>query len=398
MLKDEILKEARKLQDRLVYIRREIHKKPELALKEYETQRFILSILKEEGIEEVYKGFYETSVMAIIRGEGEGKTILLRADMDALKIQEKDEKEYTSRNDGVMHACGHDAHIAWILGAAIILNKLKKHIKGNIKVLFQPAEESTGGAYELLNARDIITEEPRVQFALSGHIWPSIDSGKIGIVNGCAMAAASFFKISIYGKGGHGATPHKNVDPISVANLVYTSIQNIISRTNDPTSNSVISIGSFKSEGSFNIIPDDAYMEGTIRGESIGEVNELSSKIENVLSGICTSFGAGYKFDSTRTIPSVVNSKDLIKYGASVAENLFGEENTLVLNKGCMTAEDFSYYLEKVPGLFLYIGNRNLDKGIDAPLHNSCFDVDEDVLWKASAYFSSLSLDILDSK
>lgn len=397
MLKEEILKEARNLQDKLVYIRRELHKNPELAYKEFETSKFILKVLKDEGIDEVYSNFHKTSVMAIIRGEGKGKTILLRADMDALKIDEKTGKEYASINKGVMHACGHDAHITWVLGATILLNKFKKYIKGNIKIIFQPAEEGAGGADELLKTRDIIEEEPKAVYAIAGHVWPSVDSGSIGIVNGCAMASANFFKITINGKGGHGATPHKSIDPIAVGNLVYTSIQNIVSRTRDPLASTVISIGRFTAEGSYNIIPDTAVMEGTIRAQSIDEVLELSSKIEEVLSGICKSFGAEYKFNATTAIPAVVNNENLVKIGEDTGKSIFGDNNVNILNDGCMTAEDFSYYLEKVPGLFVYIGNRNLNKGISAPLHNSCFDIDEDILFRASAYFTSLSIDILET-
>lgn len=397
MLEEDILKESVKIQDKLVKLRRKLHENPELSLKEYETSKFILKVLKEEGIE-VETGFYETAVMATIKGDIEGETVLLRADIDALSVEEKVESSYKSKNKGVMHACGHDAHITWMIGTTIILNKFKNHIKGTVKILFQPAEESTGGARELLEKRDIINESPKVSYAISGHVWPDLDSGKIGIVNGSAMASANFFSITIKGKGGHAATPHKNIDPISIGNLVYISIQNIVSRLKDPINNGVISIGSFKGKGSFNIIPDNVTMEGTIRGENDKMVEELSDKIKSVLEGICSSFGAEYEFNIVRNILAVINDEKLVDIGIDAGEKLLGRENVINLNKGCMTGEDFSYYLKDARGLFVYVGNRNIEKGINAPLHNSFFSVDEDILSKTSAYFSLLTIDILNNK
>lgn len=395
MAKDDIKKISFEIKDKLVEIRREIHKNPEISLKEFNTSKLISDVLKNEGLD-VEDDFYKTAVLVNIKGGQEGKTILLRADIDALPVCEETCVSYKSNNKGVMHACGHDAHISWIIGATIILNMIKDKIKGNIKVIFQPSEEAPGGADSLLKTRNIINEYPKVDYAIAGHVWPEIESGKIGIVNGCAMAATSFFEININGKGGHAASPHKTVDPISIGNLIYTSIQNIMSRTKDPTEQGVISIGSFKGEGSYNIIPENANIKGTIRAESEEKAKEYSKKIEEITKGICNAFGAKADVNLIRMAPPVINDESLVSIGLKSYKDLYGENNALYLNKGSMTGEDFSFYLENTPGLFVYVGSRSKDDREFYPLHNSKFNIDEDILYKTSAYFANLAIDILN--
>lgn len=390
-----ILNEAKRIEDKLISIRRQIHKNPELSLKEFKTSELIYKTLKEEGLE-VEKGFYETAVMTTIKGKVPGKTVLLRADMDALPVFEETKEEYTSKNRGVMHACGHDAHITWLIGATLILNKLKEHINGTVKIIFQPAEEASGGAKELLEKRNILKEFPKVDYILAGHVWPEIEAGKIGIVNGCAMAATSFFEMKIKGKGGHASSPHKTIDPIAIGNLVYTAIQNIISRLKNPVDQGVITIGTFKGEGSFNIIPNNVIMEGTIRGESEKDIRDYARKIENILKGVCYSFDADYDFEVVRIAPEVVNNEKLVNIGIKSYQDLFGDNSALRLNKGSMTGEDFSYYLKEVPGLFVYVGSKDIEKEANYPLHSSKFNIDESIISSASAYFSKLTIDVLN--
>ncbi len=240
MLTEEILEIANNIKEELIDVRRHMHKYPELSFQEFKTSAFIKEKLKEHNINYI-EDFHKTAVVALIKGNKQGKTILVRGDIDALPIEENNSLEYKSLNKGVMHACGHDAHIAWTLGTAIILNKLKNKIKGNVKFIFQPGEENQWGAKEMLKYG--ILENPKVDAAIAGHVWPDVQSGKISIVNGCAMACANKFRIEIIGKGGHGASPQDTLDPIAIANEVYMAIQQIVSRKVDPYDSVVISIG-----------------------------------------------------------------------------------------------------------------------------------------------------------
>lgn len=381
------------IQKELIEVRRYLHQNPELSLKEYNSQKYIVSKLKDFGLEEVYDNIYETSVMAIIRGKNPGKTILIRADMDALPIMEDTNLDFSSINKGVMHACGHDVHMTWGLGCAFILNKIKDKLDGNVKILFQPAEEGEGGADSLLHNYDILNIEPKVDFAIAGHCWPSIQVGKLALVDGCAMAAANKFKITIIGKGGHGAEPHKTIDPISLANQVYMSIQNIKSRKLSPFSHSVVTIGVFKGIGSFNVIPNTVELEGTVRGDSYEEVMDIMKTMEKMVSGIVISQGGDYKLKIDKPIHAVHNNSELVKESYKILKDKIEID---ILKTGAMTGEDFCYISNKVPSLYFYVGTStegdNPEQNItNAPLHNPKLCINEDVLSIASKAFSYLA-------
>lgn len=397
-MKEKIDLLAKEIESELIKIRRHIHENPELSLKEKNTSDFIVSKLKEFGITEIYNDIYETTVIAIIRGKGEGKTVLVRADMDALPITEMTECEYKSKNPGVMHACGHDAHVSWILGAAYILNKIKDNFNGNIKILFQPAEEGGGGADVMLDTRDILNEEPSVDYALAAHVWPELDINKIGIVNGCAMAAANKFILNITGKGGHGAEPHKTIDPISLANQIYMCAQQIISRKISPFENAVLTIGKFIGDGAFNVIPNSVLIEGTIRAESYSKVKEITNEFEKVINGIVNANGANYSLEIEKPIHAVINDTVLIKFAKSKLKGIYGED-LKILRHGAMTGEDFCYISRKVPSLFMYVGSKvEGDNSTYGPLHSPYLNINEKIIPQTSSLISYLAIEILNNK
>lgn len=391
-MEEEIKKVVDEIKYELISIRRKLHSNPELSLKEYETSKFIYEKLKDFGIKEISNDIYKTAVLATIRGKNPGKTILLRADMDALPIYELNDCSYKSLNQGIMHACGHDGHVTWMLGAAYVLNKLKDKISGNIKILFQPAEEDEGGADELLKANDILTLEPKVDYAIAGHVWPELNTGEYGIVNGNAMAAANKFVIEIVGKGGHGAEPHKTIDPIAIANQVYIASQQIMSRRISPFSNAVLTIGKFIANGSYNVIPDNVVIEGTIRAENYSKVVEITNILESITKGITESQGAQYNIICSKPIKEVKNDKNLVIKASQILDKT--EHKVSILNHGSMTGEDFCYFSSRVPSLFVYVGTKNIDKNIIYPLHNPRFNFDEEILENAVNLFSFLAINL----
>lgn len=395
-IKDEIMQTAKGIQEELINIRRHLHSNPELSLKEFETSKYICEKLREYGIEEIYDNIYETAVLALIRGSKPGKTIMLRADMDALPIEELNDVSYKSINSCVMHACGHDSHVSWMIGAAIILNKFKSNLNGNVKILFQPAEEGVGGADTLLEHIDILNMEPKVDCAIAGHVWPSIDSGSVGIVNGCAMAAANKFTLEIIGKGGHGAEPQNTIDPIALANSAYMAIQQIVSRITNPFEPAVVTIGLFKGEGAYNVIPDKVIMEGTVRAESFNRVTEIMELISGVVKGIVEPRGGKYTLSSSKEIHSVINDEQMVLWAEKAIGEFKGKEKIQLLKHGAMTGEDFCYFSERVPSLFIYIGTKNIEKGINVALHNPKFNIDEDILWQSAADMSYLAYKYLE--
>lgn len=396
MIKEDIIKLSTELNNELISIRRHLHRNPELSSVEYETSKYIYKKLKSFGIEDVRDDIYNTAIVAVIKGNDNGKTILLRADMDALPINEENEVEYCSKNTGIMHACGHDAHVTWLLGASYILNKMKSKFKGNIKILFQPAEEGIGGADYLLKNNDILIKDPKVDLAFAAHVWPSIDVGCIGIVDGVAMAAANKFIIKIIGRGGHGAEPYKTVDPISLTCQVYTALQTIISRRTSPFSNSVLSIGLINTKGAYNIIPDVVEMEGTIRANSYVEVQNIMKEVENIVNGIVISQGGKYKITEEKPIHSVVNNHNLVHYTKNTINELYSEDRVDILKHGSMTGEDFCYFSNRVPSVFMFIGTKNIDKNIISPLHTDTFNIDESILKGTAEILSYISIKYLN--
>ncbi|MGE5626958.1 MAG: M20 metallopeptidase family protein [Solirubrobacterales bacterium] len=395
MFEDIITRKSEEIKEMLIKIRRDIHKHPEIGLHETRTAAIIADILREYDIP-VETEVGVTGVVGTLQGKYPGKTILLRADMDCLKITEENDLDFKSIYPEYMHACGHDAHTTWLIGAAIILSSLKDELHGNVKFLFQPAEEREGGAEKTIHSG--VLENPKVDIVVGAHNWPGVASGKVGVKSGPLMAATDNFKITILGRGGHGAQPQKCIDPIAVACEVYMAFQTIISRKTDPLEPVVLSIGKFNAGTAHNIIPDNAYLEGTIRTLSFETREKIPGIMEEILRGITEANGANYEFDFIPYHPPVINNEEVTSLCARAAGRIIGENNVVILEKPTMVGEDFSSFEERVPGTFIFVGNRNEEKGITYPLHTPEFAVDEEIIHKTAAILSEIAILYLNSK
>ena len=384
---------VQEIKNELVEWRRHIHMYPELSGREKNTAKFIVEKLKGFGIEEIYENYAETpSVVAYIRtlkGK-EKKAVALRADIDALPIEEKNNKPYRSKIPGVMHACGHDAHTAMLLGAAKILNQLKAHLKKDVKLIFQSCEEypPCSGAKALVEAG--VCDDVEVIYAQ--HVYPEIPSGTIGVKNGPIMAAADFFKITLKGKSAHASKPHMGVDPILMAAQAINSIHHIVSRKVDPLHPAVVTIGKIEGGYAPNQIPDEVKMEGTVRTFNESVRNKIAQWLENALKGISTVYGGNYEFEYILGYPPVINEKNATERVRKAVVELYGENKLIELTEPSMGGEDFAYYLKKVPGAYFRLGTYNKEKGIIYPLHSAKFDIDEDILPIGSALMAYLAL------
>jgi amidohydrolase len=357
--------------------RRHIHAHPELSFHEQKTAAYIHDVLLANGFEAVTR-IGDTGVMATLQGKSEGKVILLRADIDALPITEENSVDFISKNPGVMHACGHDAHTAMLLSAASILKDLREEWNGTIKILFQPAEELIpGGALSMIASG--VLDNPKVGDCIGQHVMPRIPAGKVGIRPGKFMASADDIIITIIGKGGHAATPEVLIDPVSIAGQVIVSLQQVISRNANPRIPAVLSIGKVIANGAYNVIPDTVRLEGTFRTVDSTWREEGLKKIKQLVENICTAMGAEVSVEFRRGYPHLHNDERLtaalkqliVEYAG--AENVYDEDIW-------MAAEDFAYYSHKVPSAFYLLGIRNESKGVISGLHTPTFMVDEDAL------------------
>lgn len=376
--------EILRIKHKIIENRRYFHKHPELSFQEYNTSKRIAQKLKSYGLD-VIENVGKTGVIGILKGQDKGKTIALRADMDALPIQETSNLEYESINDGVMHACGHDGHMAILLGAAKVLSKIKNKINGNVKFIFQPAEEGLGGARFMI--KDGALKNVDEIYGL--HLWNYQQFGTIGVQDGPVMAAADKFTIKVLGRGGHGAAPQGTVDATIVSSHVIQALQTIVSRNTNPLESTVITIGQINGGYNFNIIADEVTLKGTSR--SFTEKNRLliKTRMKEILTGLEKAFKAKIELDYEDGYPPVINSeKQTNKVRNAVKE---------VAPKGIvdpyitMGGEDFSYYLQKKPGCFFFLGsNPNKVKKINTPHHCSHFDINEDSLILGASIFVRL--------
>jgi amidohydrolase len=356
--------------------RRHLHKHPELSFQEEKTARFVAERLHSFGNLEVTRPT-RTSVMARLIGSQPGKVVGLRADMDALAIQEENDFEYASQVPGVMHACGHDGHTAMLLGAANILSQLKHRIKGEVRFIFQHAEEvHPGGAREMVQAGAAVG----VDMMLAIHLLSTIPAGKIALGSGPVTANSDRFDILIQGKGGHASTPDTAIDPVAIGAQVLTSLQHIVSRNTDPLERLVVSVTNFHGgTGAYNVIPDTARLSGTVRSFS-QEVREAAVKrMEQIVKGITQAHGASYRFDYRYGYGSVVNDKTVTERIGQVVADEFGEQ-AIIPFKPMMGGEDFSAFSDAVPSCYIAVGAGNEEKGIVHPHHHPRFTIDEDAL------------------
>ena len=378
---------ARELNDEIISWRRDFHMHPELGYHERRTAGIVAENLRKWGYR-VITGVAETGVIGVLRGAEGDKTIALRADMDALPLNEENDVPYRSKVKGVMHACGHDAHVAMLLGAAKILAKIKDELKGNVKLIFQPAEEGGNGAERMI--KEGALDDPKVDMIYGLHVWSQIESGRVGIKEGPLLAATGSFSIEVYGKGGHGAYPHQAVDPIVVASSIVVALQSIVSRNVDPIDSAVVSVCTFRAGKAFNVIPDKAFMAGTYRALRKETLNLVVRRIREIADHISRAYGATCDVQTRDITPPTINHPEATKIAKEVAMSIVGEGNILIPSVS-MGGEDFAFYLERVPGAFILLGTGNSEKGTMNPHHSPHFDVDEDVLYIGSALYAGLA-------
>ena len=374
--------------DYVINLRRYFHENPELSWKEVNTSKRIQKEMDEMGIP--YEVVKEIGVIGHIKGKGEGKNLGIRADIDALPVKEETGLPFASKNEGVMHACGHDAHISILLGTAKILNDLKDEFNGEILIIFQPAEEyiQDSGAKYLSQVPEI----KGLDRIIGLHIWGDIDSGRASLKEGPIMASADTFDIYIKGISGHGASPHKSIDPIIAGSMVVNALQTIVSRENDPLEPQVISVTAFNSGNSKNVIPETAHLEGTTRSFNNDLRSKYKREMQRVLEGVAITTRAEIELDYHDGTPATVNEKESTEMGKEVAKEVF-KDGFIEDYPKLMGGEDFAKYLLNIPGCFLLLGGAG-KKGKIAQ-HNEKFDIDEDALVLGIEYFIKYALKYL---
>jgi len=358
--------------------RRHLHQHPELGFQEEETARFVAERLRALGVEDLRTGIAKTGVTALIRGGGgAGKTVLVRADMDALPIAEENDVDYRSTNPGVMHACGHDAHTATLLGVARLLNERRDDFAGTVKLLFQPAEEGPGGAKPMIEAG--VLEDPKVDAAFGLHVAQEVPLGTIELRAGPAMAASDKFRITIQGKGGHGARPQSTIDPIAVGAQIVVAVQTLVSRELNPIEAGVVTVGAFLAGEAFNVIPDRAELRGTVRTFTRENRRLLADRIQELVTGIGRAMRAEIEVDYQFGYPPTVNDPAMTELVREAAAAVVGPDRVRDAAP-MMGAEDFSYFLEAVPGCFFFVGSKNEKRGLVWGHHHPRFDIDEQAM------------------
>lgn len=375
--------------------RRHFHENPELAFEEFETAAYVADRLKQLGVDDIKTGVGVTGVTGLIRGgKGDGKVIMLRADMDALPILEEVEAEYTSKVDGKMHACGHDAHTAMLLGVARILMQHKESFKGTVKVLFQPAEEvPPGGAQAMI--KDGALENPKVDAALGLHVASDMPSGQIGWKSGPGSGASDRFRAVIKGKGGHAARPQTSVDPVVIAAQIVIALQSLVSRETDPMDNAVLSTTAVLAGEAFNVIPDTAELRGTIRTASPDTRARMEKRAQEVIRGIAETMGAEVDITFIKGYPSIQNDDDMADLVRRTAIDVAGED-MVIENNLALGGEDFSFFSLEVPSSFFRCGTRNEDRGIVWGHHHPKFDVEEEGFVNGMATMAQSAINYLN--
>ncbi len=372
-------------------IRRHLHQYPELSYQEKETSKYIATTLKSFDIK-YESGWADNGIVAYIKGKKSSKRVIaLRADIDALPINEANQVTYKSKHKGVMHACGHDVHTASLLGAAKILNSLKDDFGGTLKLIFQPAEEKLPGGASIL-IKEGVLKNPKPVSIIGQHVHPPLAVGKIGLRAGQYMASADEIYVTITGKGGHGAMPHDCVDPIVVTSHIITSLQQLVSRNANPTTPTVLTFGKINSTGgATNIIPNEVKLMGTFRTMDEKWRKDAHQKMKKMATAIAKSMGAKCDFNIVKGYPSLINEPALTNRVRDFAIDFLGKKNVVDLPIR-MTAEDFAYYSQKMPGCFYRLGTGNKKKGITSPVHTNTFDIDEDALRTSIGMMSWLAI------
>jgi amidohydrolase len=385
------LQEAQKLYEYTQRLRRDFHRFPELGFQEERTSRIIARELESLDVK-VRSKIAETGITGLIQGASPGPVVMLRFDMDALPIQEETGAEYASQNPGVMHACGHDGHVAIGLTVARMLADIRESLSGTVKLVFQPAEEGLGGAERMI--AEGILEDPNPDFALGLHLWNEKPLGWIGVTPGPIMAAADIFKIEVFGKGGHGAQPHLAVDPLVASAYLVCGLQSVVSRNISPLQTAVISVTTIHSGEAFNVIPSRVTLQGTIRTFERNVRERVIERFEKVIYGTADVFGCRAELDLKSLTPAVVNDEHIAERVAEMAREIL-PGSQIELDFRTMGSEDMAFFLQETPGCFFFVGSANTERGLDAPHHHPAFDFDEQALTRAAALMTCVATSFL---
>lgn len=400
-MKEKIYKIAEEIEAKLIAIRRELHQYPEVASKEERTSQIITSYLKQiDNLEITEHAAEGTGIIAVLKGERQnGKCVLLRADIDALPVTEKVETDYVSKNIGYMHACGHDAHATWIIGASMILSKLRDEISGTVKFVFQPGEEKGMGAKTLIE-KDGVLKDPKVDAAFAAHVWPTIRSGKIAIASKYAFGCVGGFSLELKGSGGHGSWPHRCSNPITAACQICSELQNVNANKIDPVEPRVISVGAIHAgeKGVGNIIPDMCTISGTMRATSKKVIDQMGDEIHRVAEGISKLHGLEHNIKVHFGINAVENNKELVKLSYDTIIELMGKNSCEVLEKSNLGGENFAEFSSRVPGCYIFVGTATDRTEGKFELHSPYFEIDEKVLASTAAIMSFMTVNYLDGE
>ena len=377
MLIQEIKQLANEIHGHVIENRRHLHSHPELSFHEYETSSFVKARLDEMDI--TWQPVAGTGIVALIKGDKSSEQVIaLRADMDALPIKEVNQVGYVSQNNDVMHACGHDAHTSSLLGTARILQSIKNKFGGTVKLIFQPGEEKFPGGASLM-IKEGILNNPQPSAVIGQHVSPAVDAGKIAIRKGKFMASMDEIFFTVRGKGGHGAQPHLNIDPVIITAHILVALQQVVSRMANPTIPSVLSFGKLIANGAINVIPDEVYVEGTFRTLDESWRTEAHERIKKMAEKIAESMGGVCDFKIVRGYPFLINEENLTGQVGSFAKEYLGKENVIDADIW-MAAEDFAWYSQSADSCFYLLGIGNREKGITSSLHTPTFNIDESAL------------------
>ena len=374
--------------DQIIRIRRDLHRIPETAYEEKKTSAYVARCLGETGLS-VQTGMARHGVVGLLETGIPGPGLLIRADMDALPVREETGLPFASAHEGAMHACGHDGHMAMVLGAAMVLSRLRERLKGSVKFVFQPAEEGPGGAQPMIEAG--VMEDPEVDYALGCHVWPGIPAGAIGVRPGPFMAAMNRFDLTITGKGGHAAMPHECVDALDTGVQVVGALQRMVSRQLDPLCPGVVTVGEFHAGTAFNVISSTAEMSGTCRTFDRRLWESWPSRMETIVQGVCRAMGAGYELRFRFSYPPLVNDPSVARMVRQCAEAVVGPDQVME-PEPTMGGEDMAFFLERAKGCFFFLGAGHENR---APLHSPRFDFSEDVLPIGTETFCRVALHLL---
>jgi amidohydrolase len=382
----KLVSEYKKL---VINSRRDLHRIPEIGYTEEKTSAYVADYLRREGLE-VQTEIAQFGVVGLLETGRAGPTLMIRADMDALLLQEETGLEFASTHEGVMHACGHDAHMAMGLGAATVLNRIKDEFSGTVKFIFQPAEEGPGGAKPMID--EGVMENPNVDYAIGCHVWAEIPEGTIGVRSGPFMAAMDRFDLKIIGNGGHGAKPHLCIDALEVGTQVVNALQRISSRHMHPLEPTVVTVGSFHAGTTFNIIPGEAEMCGTTRTFNLDIWDSWEQRLKKIIGGVCESMGADFELKFSKGYPPTVNDESMSEVVRRCGAEVVGPEN-IVIPEQTMGGEDMSYFLQRAKGCFFVLG---VGREGYAPVHNPQFMFNEDILSLGVETHCRVALELLN--